>query len=94
MDGHTVFERGHAGEASSRVGDGLLFLSQAAWFLLPGLLTSHLNALDLSAARISARITISASAGATVEGEEAPVGLACREAPRACGMSSRALGPA
>jgi hypothetical protein len=51
MDGHTVFERGHADEGvvtASETG-GLLFLSLCfAWFLLPlRLLASHLNALDL-----------------------------------------------
>ena len=82
MDGHTVFERGHADEGvvtASETG-GLLFLSLAfAWFLLPlRLLASHLNALDLERCPdLGADNNLCIPLGATVDGEEAPVGLAC-----------------
>ena len=82
MDGHTVFERGHADEGvvtASETG-GLLFLSLCfAWFLLPlRLLASHLNALDLERCPdLGADNNPCIPLGATVDGEEAPVGLAC-----------------
>ena len=82
MDGHTVFERGHADEGvvtASETG-GLLFLSLCfAWFLLPlRLLASHLNALDLERCPdLGADNNLCIPLGATIEGEEAPVGLAC-----------------
>ena len=82
MDGHTVFERGHADEGvvtASETG-GLLFLSLAfAWFFLPlRLLASHLNALDLERCPdLGADNNLCIPLGATVDGEEAPVGLAC-----------------
>ena len=82
MDGHTVFERGHADEGvvtASETG-GLLFLSLCfAWFLLPlRLLASHLNALDLERyPDLGTDNNLCIPLGATVDGEEAPVGLAC-----------------
>ena len=82
MDGHTVFERGHADEGvvtASETG-GLLFLSLCfAWFFLPlRLLASHLNALDLERCPdLGADNNPCIPLGATVDGEEAPVGLAC-----------------
>ena len=82
MDGHTVFERGHADEGvvtASETG-GLLFLSLCfAWFLLPlRLLASHLNALDLERCPdLGADNNLCIPLGATVDGEEALVGLAC-----------------
>ena len=82
MDGHTVFERGHADEGvvtASETG-GLLFLSLTfAWFFLPlRLLASHLNALDLERCPdLGADNNPCIPLGATVDGEEAPVGLAC-----------------
>lgn len=54
MDGHTIFEHGHAPEGTVTASEtgGLLLLSLCfAWFLLPlRLLASHLNALDLERA--------------------------------------------
>ena len=82
MDGHTVFERGHADEGvvtASETG-GLLFLSLCfAWFLLPlRLLASHLNALDLERCPdLGADNNLCIPLGATIDGEEAPVGFAC-----------------
>ena len=82
MDGHTVFERGHAdaGVVTASETGGLLFLSLCfAWFLLPlRLLASHLNALDLERCPdLGADNNLCIPLGATLDGEEAPVGLAC-----------------
>jgi hypothetical protein len=82
MDGHTVFQRGHADEGvvtASETG-GLLFLSLCfAWFLLPlRLLASHLNALDLERCPDLATDTNPClPLGNSVQGEEAPVGVSC-----------------